>query len=144
MPLVLPPVGQQDPVCWGAVGAWANQYALTANHYITNKYPPPIKTLSTQWMLDCYGGTVPYGCRLGYGGDWMVRQYLLMEDEYRGPVTGKPGQCVQSLASDNVSQSNNRPYGTRYDLPNYSDSAVEIGVQQGVVVSCFWINKKIV
>jgi hypothetical protein len=53
-PLVLPQVGVQDVKCWGAVGAWANQYAITANHYITNKLKPPIIPVSAQWMLDCY------------------------------------------------------------------------------------------
>ena len=69
-----------------------------------------------------------------------------MEDEYKGPITGKPEECFNNVSSNlkEPTQTDNRPSALNYDLPNYSDQALEKGVQQGVVVNCISINKKIV
>jgi hypothetical protein len=73
------------------MGAWATQYAITANHYITNKLSPPIQAVSAQWMMDCYKLRGSYRCGEFFEPLLLKNINLVMEGEYRGPITGRPG-----------------------------------------------------
>jgi hypothetical protein len=130
-PLVLPAVGQQDPTCWGANGAWADQYCLTANHYITNKVSTPVLPVSAQWLLDCNPQKWKCGEYL-YDNHGLIGENLIMQGEYRGPETGRPGECMTASTSESKSLRHlqqapaNKPLVVDTDGFNNSDPELEL------------------
>ena len=141
----LPPVGSQIPACSGSVGAWAFQYALTANHRITNKIKTtPIPTVSAQWMLDCYTYLgESYQCGRVFFKEKLDIVNLLLVGEYPQEETGKPGPCKATLVKLNQAVIN-RPELENYNTYNTSDKYLEEGIKKGVIIGRIQVIAKIV
>lgn len=144
-PAVLPPVGRQDTRCWGASFAWAAQYAVTANHSIKNKVSPQV--ISAQKLLDCFSHRRPYTCGTEVYNSHFQNVFeqveVTMQSEYKGPITGYPGECKINSTSE-LKQSINKPYIISFQRDAYNDKELEDFVKKGVTTSKIFINTKLV
>ena len=73
---------------------------------------------------------------------WLLKIDLMMEQNYKGAKTGRPGQSITSLSFYNLVQPNNNSFIEELKKYNDGDTSLEQAVQKGVVTSRIIINKK--